>query len=215
MNDLLARIDDLRRAGPEVMGDKENVKPIALRPEPKERPMPELVRFDADDLVVRKNASTRWGAAGLMLLFGVWTAVGGAAIILARAWGGNEGAAFFLFMGLLGLLLSTLAFLPEHLHISFRERSYQLITDWDRLMLRREGRKGSFEEFDRVRFTQQVGEGGFMYEIQLLWKHAPRRPYALLGTSFSEVDASGLAERRELAKQLAEKLGVELEDQTK
>jgi hypothetical protein len=181
--------------------------------------MPELVRFDTDEFVVNHKSSMSQGCAVAgVIWFGA--IVGGNLVAILSRGDWRKALPGGVILVLLILALCVLVCLPEYLRLRFADRSYQIVTGSDLLMLRREGRKGSFDEFDRLRFTQEAGEPSFEgeirfdYEIQLFWQHEPRRPYPLLGTSFGGVDARGLAEWREMARQLAEKLGVPLEDRS-
>jgi hypothetical protein len=106
---------------------------------------------------------------------------------------------FFLWLGV-GMCL------PWCFRIRFGDRRYQLITEWDWLTFRRQGHTGSFDEFDRIRFQREEGDGGPVFWVSdLVWKDPRRRSIQLRNDKGSEASA------RQWAERLAQELGVRLE----
>jgi hypothetical protein len=172
--------------------------------------MPKLVRDDDQEIVLRKSEGARWVGA-------VWTVVSGAGPLKALSVAEFSDTFGFLvgftFIILPWPLLGIVMVAPAYFRICFTDRSYHLVTEWDCLRLRWEGRTGSFDDFDRICIWQypegyrDLGSsqplGDRIYSVSLFWKD--RRSYQLPHDERNSVDA------REWAERLAARLGVRLE----
>lgn len=173
--------------------------------------MPEVVRDDDHEIVLRKPAVARWIGAVWTVVSGAWALYALSHAVFYSAFGFLVGCMFVI---LPWPLLGIVTVAPASFRLCFTDRSYRLITEWDCLRLRWEGRTGSFDDFDSIRICQypegyrHLGRGrplgGCIYEVDLFWKGS-QRPYRL------PHDESNGAHAREWVERLAARLEVKLE----